>query len=201
MAMTSATTRVWYVLIDHEGKPMGTLDEITVTDTLSVAGLRTKIQEKERHGLSHFDARQLTLFECADSTSNLKDSDKSGLPNILDRVFSSNAVQELLSTQEIATLQLQNKTVIVLVPGALHVTSVCFHLFCTQVLRHYRYPAECAQARRQRRRRSSRSQASEARIWPWCTIISSACLRIQPHRRTRSRRRLQSSRHLRFSSY
>lgn len=116
----STSTKVWFLIIDHDCTPMGGLDEVTVPDTLTVAGLRTKIKEKEWHDLGHLDARRLTLFECMDSSINLKDCYQRNLPNQLEKAFSSNAVQQLGSTQVIASLQLQSKTVIVQVPGALH---------------------------------------------------------------------------------
>jgi hypothetical protein len=195
MSTTSATTQVWFILVDHKHEAIG-LDEVTVPDTLSVAGLRTKIQEKAPRVLADVDALRLTVFECTDSSIDLKDSDERRLPNKLEKIFSSNAVEQVGSTRMIASLQLANKALIIRVPGALHVH---YHLFCTQVLRHYRYPAERAQARRRRRRRSFRNQASEARTRPRGSVISSSCLRIQPGRRTRQCYRLQPSLHLRFS--
>jgi hypothetical protein len=135
----SATTNVWFLIIDHECSLLGGPDEVIVPNTLSVAGLRTKIQEKAPHDLAHLDALRLTVFECTDSSIILEDDDDDEdiLPNEVKKVFSCNAVEQLGSTRTIASLQLRNKTLIVQVPGALHVH---FHLFCTQVLRRYRYP-------------------------------------------------------------
>ena len=137
--MSDTTTNVWCLVIDHEYKPIGSAIKVTVPLTLNVANLKTKITEEKQNALAHVGAHMLTVFECTDSSIDLVDDDDNGsdegmVPNKVKKVFSSKMVKKLRVDRTIASLQLQNDTLIVQVPGSLYATSICSVLKCFAII-------------------------------------------------------------------
>ena len=62
---------VWFLLIDHNYAPIGSADYVIVSDAISVAGLKTRIEEKTKTLPAHL----LTVFQCTDPTIDLVDED------------------------------------------------------------------------------------------------------------------------------
>jgi hypothetical protein len=134
----SDTIAVWILLIDDEYKPIGTAFRFpALPGTLIIDTLRNRIQSWKTNGLAHVDAHMLTIFECTDSSIDLVDDDdetgeEGTVLNKVKKVFSDKKVKKLSLRRTMASLQLQNDTLIVQVPSAFHELPFCFVLkyFC-----------------------------------------------------------------------
>ena len=94
---------VWFLLIDHNYAPIGSADYVIVSDAISVAGLKTRIEEKTKTLPAHL----LTVFQCTDPTIDLVDDDfeageEGTVWNKVNKVFTDKKVKKLSLKQTVA---------------------------------------------------------------------------------------------------
>ena len=128
----TTVTKLWFRLIDHEYKPIGTVLKVTVPLTLEMADLKERIKEKNPNQLANVDAGQLSIFQCTDSSVDLfcdeDDADDDGmLQSRLEKVFSDKNVRRLGVRRTVASLKHipEQDILIVRVPCALRTTFFC----------------------------------------------------------------------------
>jgi len=61
---------LWYLAIEHDMIPLGSLFEVEYDDNDSVTTLGKKIKEEKPNAYKNFDADYLTVWQCKNSITN-----------------------------------------------------------------------------------------------------------------------------------
>ena len=114
----ATTTTVYYLLIDHEKSPIGNLYSVTVPGDGTVTALTDKIKEHRPRALAHVDAADLIVWKRKEGGSD-EDLEEC----IKNFTFSkqSDDVEYLNPKMKVANLDLDDETLLVQVPSALHI--------------------------------------------------------------------------------
>lgn len=129
MTTTANTMEVWYLLIDHEKKPLGQSDIVHIPPGAFVGDLKRKIKEDGADIAHHFNrevaAAELVVWRCRNRNAG-KGSARVLKNDIKDFIFSEESVdvEKVDPMDTVEDLDLAPKEMLIVqLPRASHITS------------------------------------------------------------------------------
>jgi hypothetical protein len=120
---TIMTDKIWYLLVDHERKPIGRSAKAFVSADTDIEDLTEKIKTEKQHHLAHVNADELEVWKCNDPELSA-DRPLDKLRDIVGRIkFSKNGdyAVELAAARKVMSLGLrQHELLLIRVPGLGH---------------------------------------------------------------------------------